>query len=147
MAQTGFEAVAIKRLQQAGHRITVPRVQVARILSRADRPLTAYGVHQEIVANGGRADVVTVYRVLGTLVELGLVHHIGVVDGYMACSLNESHEEDTEHVVCTSCGRVTELPLPHEVAERTAAQLNELGYSHAQTRVEILAVCPACAVE
>lgn len=144
VAQTGFEAGAVERLKQVGHRVTLPRVQVLRTLALAEKPLSAYGIHQEIIASGAKVDVVSVYRTLETLSKLGLVHHIGIVDGFMACRLNDTHEEEAEHIVCTSCGRVTELSLPEEVTQSTNIQLQALGYIPQQTRVEILAVCPDC---
>lgn len=146
VAQTGFEAFAIDKMKRAGHRVTVPRVRVVRTLSQAQRPMTAYGIHQEIVASGGKVDVVSVYRILQALSDLGLVHHIGIVDGYMACRLEDSHEEECEHVVCTECGRVTELSMPSSILDTAQEQLSLLGFAMKQTRVEILAVCPDCAV-
>jgi Fe2+ or Zn2+ uptake regulation protein len=144
VSQSGFEAHAVGRLKQGGFRITLPRVQVVRALSLAERPLSAYGIHQEIIASGARVDVVSVYRILETLSQLGLVHHIGIVDGYMACRLDETHDEEAEHVVCSECGRVTELTMPDGVLRATNGQLVALGYRPKQTRVEILAVCPEC---
>lgn len=144
VAQTGFESVAIAAMRRAGLRLTAPRVQVARALDQSERPLSAYGIHQEIIACGGKVDVVTVYRILQTMNELGLVHHIGIVDGYMACRLAETHTEESEHVVCASCGKVTELTVPEPVISSTREQIAVLGYRQQQTRVEILAVCPDC---
>jgi len=111
----------------------------------AEKPLSAYGIHQEIVASGAKVDVVSVYRTLETLSKMSLVHHIGIVDGYMACRFDDTHEEEAQHVVCTECGKVTELELPPAVTDMTNRQLKDLGYVPRQTRVEILAVCPSCA--
>lgn len=106
--------------------------------------MSAYGIHQEIVASGARIDVVSVYRILETLNKLGLIHHIGIVDGFMACRMDDVHQEDAEHVVCDNCGKVAELSLPPSVLNDTTLQLKALGYSVRQTRVEILALCPDC---
>lgn len=106
--------------------------------------MTAYGIHQEIVASGAKVDVVSVYRILETLSKLGLVHHIGIVDGFMACRMEDAHQEEAEHVVCETCGRVTELVMPPIVITETNEQLKQLGFEVRQTRVEILAVCPDC---
>lgn len=144
VSQSGFEAYAVERLKQSGFRITLPRVQVVRALALAERPLSAYGIHQEIIASAGRVDVVSVYRILETLSRLGLIHHIGIVDGFMACRFDDTHEEEAEHVVCSECGKVTELPMPESVMNATHGQLVALGYRPKQTRVEILAVCPEC---
>ncbi|MCW5937193.1 MAG: transcriptional repressor [Fimbriimonadaceae bacterium] len=136
--------MAIDRLKYHGFRITMPRIQVIRTLARVERPLSAYGIHEEIVTNGGRIDVVSVYRILATLVEVGLVHHIGIVDGYIACRFEEEHPSQSQHVVCRVCGKVVELPLPSLISEETDKQLADIGFTNGITRVEILADCPDC---
>ncbi len=146
VSQTGFEAQAIQRLHQHGHRVTGPRVRVIRTLSQSPRPLSAYGIHQEIIASGGKIDVVSVYRILQTLSELGLIHHIGIADGYVACSLDDTHSEDCEHLVCKICGDVTELPLPTEISDAVSNQISAEGFLIQQTKLEILAICPNCSL-
>lgn len=145
VSPVGFEAQAVERMKHAGHRVTIPRIRVIRTLSLSEIPMSAYRIHQEIIATGGKVDVVSVYRILQTLSELGLIHHIGIVDGYMACRLDEHHEEESEHVVCTECGKVTELTLPEIILSTTMSQLALLGFTAKQTRVEILGTCPNCA--
>ncbi|MBS1713282.1 MAG: transcriptional repressor [Armatimonadetes bacterium] len=144
LPQTGFAGQAVALLQRHRLRITAPRLQVVRVLAKAETPLTPYGVHQEIVASGGKTDVVSVYRALDTLTGLGLVHHVGVVNGYVACRLEETHGDQAEHVVCSKCGKVRELTIPDEVLEATRRQLAELGLEAIETRLEILADCGDC---
>lgn len=144
ISQTGFEADAIREMKQSGLRITLPRVQVVRILTLADRPLSAYQIHQEIVANGAKVDVVSVYRILETLLKLNLIHHIGLTNGYMACRLEDAHESEAEHIVCSECGKVTELQMPATILQETMSQLVNLGYSLIQARLEVLATCRTC---
>ena len=60
----------------------MPRVQVIRTLGNSKKSLSAYEVHERIIQAGGKIDVVSVYRILSTLEEIGLIYHIGLVDGY-----------------------------------------------------------------
>lgn len=143
-SQTGFEADAIVRLKQAGYRTTLPRVQVLRVLALSDKPMSAYKIHQEIVAHGARVDVVSVYRTIEILSKLHLVHHVGIADGYTPCRLDDCHETDSQHVVCGECGIVTELAMPPQIPMIAGSQLHELGYKLGHTRVEILATCRDC---
>ncbi len=119
----------------------MPRVQVVRALSRVERPLSAYGIHEEILSSGGRIDVVSVYRILATLVDIGLAHHVGLADGYVACRFTDTHPGGTEHVVCKDCDKVVELPLPASIHDEIKRQLDELGYELITTKVEVLATC------
>ncbi|MDZ7620600.1 MAG: transcriptional repressor, partial [Patescibacteria group bacterium] len=85
------------------------------VLRRGDHP-TADAVYEAVQASIPQLSRTTVYRVLDTLVEMGLirrVHQAGVArfDG----NVNHHH-----HLVCTTCGKiidveelaVEELPLP-----------------------------------
>lgn len=131
-------------MKQNGLRVTMPRVQVLRALDESDRALSAYDIHGRILNGGGRIDVVSVYRILSTLVELGLAHHIGIVDGYIACRMQHEHQDQTEHIVCQKCGQVQEVAVPEEALHAAQTQLQFLGFSPSNIKVEILGNCQAC---
>ena len=78
-----FEDRSLKELRQAGYRITMPRVQVIRALADSPKALSAYAIHEKIISSGGKIDVVSVYRILNTLQEVGLIHHIGDVTQFV----------------------------------------------------------------
>ena len=80
-----FERHALDYLREVGLRITTPRIAVIRALSRSDAALNAYEVHAAILASGRKVDVVSVYRILALLRDIGLVHQLALVDGYAAC--------------------------------------------------------------
>lgn len=141
---TDFEVFALSKLKEAGHRITMPRQSVVRVLALAGRPLTPNGIHAEVAALGGKLDVVSVYRILSTLQSLGLVHHIGSVDAYSPCRLDEDHEHGCEHLICTSCGRVEELPVSQTSSDEVEAQSGRAGFAVKTIRVEVLGTCTDC---
>src|SRR5688572_18657621 len=64
-----YEERSLKELRGAGYRITMPRVQVIRALGDTTQALSAYAIHEKILAGGGKIDVVSVYRILATLQE------------------------------------------------------------------------------
>jgi len=138
-----FETRAVQALREGGLRITSPRLHVIRKLSQSSTALTANQIHDQILADGDQVDLVTVYRILSTLMELHLVHHIGVVDAYTACDL-ESHGNNTEHLICTKCGSVQELDAPGQALEATRAQLQTLGFNPDQIKIEITGECQKC---
>ncbi|MBS1709746.1 MAG: transcriptional repressor [Armatimonadetes bacterium] len=142
-----YEGFALSKLKEAGHRITMPRLAVVRVLARSERPLTPNGIHSEIAATGGKIDVVSVYRILSTLSSLGLVHHIGSVDAYSACQLDTGHGHGCEHLICTSCGRVEELPVADASSIAVTDQSDKAGFSVQAIRVEVLGTCPECQAE
>src|SRR5438105_2427329 len=81
-----FVGRALERLKALGMRLTGPRRMVVRVLAERRKPLGAYQIRDQVLAAGGKIDVVSVYRILAGLVEAGLAHRIGSVDGYLACS-------------------------------------------------------------
>ncbi len=141
---SSFEKRALDRLREAGFRITMPRVQVIRALAASDRALSAHAIHEWVEQAGGRMDIVSVYRTLSTLVETHLVHHIGIVDGYLACGVEDHHDALTEHLVCRSCGKVTELEVPDGLAAATELNLKDTGFRAQEIKIEVLGVCSAC---
>ncbi len=139
-----FEDTALAAMRKAHLRVTMPRVQVIRMLARADRPLSPYAIHEGILAEGGRIDVVSVYRILAAMQELDLVHHIGSVNGYQACGIEGHAEAETEHLICTTCGRVTEAHVPNASSDALLGQMKELNFVAETIKVEVLGQCGDC---
>ncbi len=140
-----FLESAVRRLRAHSLRVTAPRVRVLRVLAEADQPLSAYRIHDQILEESGRVDVVSVYRTLSALAAIGLVHHIGTVDGYLPCRLEHRHDEEVEHLICTSCGKVTEVPLSSSASLAAHHQLEEIGFKPSTLRIEVVGLCGDCA--
>jgi Fe2+ or Zn2+ uptake regulation protein len=123
-----FTDMALARMKEAGLRITMPRVQVIRAIAGSHKAQTVQHIYERIVTDGGRTDLVSVYRTLQTLIQLHLVHHIGSVDGFHPCR---------------SCGNVEEI-----CSHRHGQNLDELGplgdFVPESYRIEVLGTCGAC---
>lgn len=139
-----YEATALSRLKELGLRVTGPRRLVLRALAASRRPLGAYQIKEKVAEHGGKVDVVSVYRILSGLTEVGLVHHIGSVDGYLACSGMHTGAHQTEHLICTKCGCVEEIPIPSSAISEIGVSAARIGFSPSQTRVEVLGICSHC---
>lgn len=140
-----FEETALNVLRERGFRITMTRIQVIRALAESNRALTAYSIHERISKSGGRIDVVSVYRILSTLQEVGLVHRIGIVDGYYACRASDAEHHNAEHLVCSTCGCVTELMPPKASVDALLAVAKSQGFETSEIRMELLGTCAHCA--
>jgi Fe2+ or Zn2+ uptake regulation protein len=139
-----FEEHVMAGLREAGLRITMTRIQVIRELAMSHRALTVTDIHRGILAAGGRIDIVSVYRILTTLQELGMVHRIGIVDGYLACRESGDHGEAQEHFVCSACGCVAERMVDSSAMETFQAQSQDMGFTIETVKVEILGTCSHC---
>ena len=86
----------------------------------------------------GRA---TVFRALDLLTELGLLERLSMPSGeqaYVPCEPAHHH-----HVVCSSCGRSTDIGDPSLVA--TLAEIERAtGYAIERHRLELYGRCPRC---
>jgi len=132
-----YEEHALTELKNAGYRITMPRVQVIRALSDSEIALSAYAIHEKIVTTGGKIDVVSVYRILSTLQEVGLIHHIGIVDGYFPARTTKPDATATEVVVDVDTDKVRELTLPSEIIAAIDKQAKAQGFEAHLLKVEI----------
>jgi Fe2+ or Zn2+ uptake regulation protein len=132
-----YEEHSLRELRAAGYRITMPRVQVIRALADTNKALSAYAIHEKIISGGGKIDVVSVYRILSTLQEVGLIHHIGVVDGYFPCRMGDGHGRRSEVIVDEGSGDVMELRLPEGVIDLIEQQAQQQGFEVTSLKVEI----------
>lgn len=139
-----FEDLAVEELRAQGFRVTGPRIQVIRALAETHSALSPAAIHERIAGSGGRIDAVSVYRILSTLQRVGLVHHIGIVDGYYACRASGTGEHAAVHLVCGSCGCVTELAVPKRAREELAGKSETAGFASTELRVEMLGTCGHC---
>jgi Fur family transcriptional regulator, ferric uptake regulator len=88
--------------------VTRAREQIAAILKREQRFLSAAEVHQLLERNGARVALSTVYRNLEHLQKKGEVTARSEPDGetrYMPCEPKHHHH----HAICNRCGRVIDV--------------------------------------
>lgn len=103
-------------LRGLGLRSTRPRLLVLSALELEGRPMSPRELASLLE---GTMDRVTVYRVLGSLKEAGLLHRVRGTDGVLRFSLNFSGPGRCEgghaHFLCELCGRMfclEEVPIP-----------------------------------
>lgn len=139
-----YESSAVERLKAQGLRVTNPRRRVLRTLAATRRPLGAYQIRDRVLEAGERIDVVSVYRILAALVEVGLAHHIGAVDGYLACWSRHSGIHQTQHLICDRCGCVEEVSVPSSALAEIGVASSRMGFLSDLTRVEVTGTCSHC---
>lgn len=125
MAPAAFESHAIAVLREEGMRITAPRIEVVRALAATDRALTVYGIHEAVRERGRRIDVVSVYRIIACLRRLGLVAHVGMLDGYVPRRFVPVSGQITALLVDVDSRRVREIDCGPELARLLSQSLGE----------------------
>lgn len=92
-------------LKQAGLKITPHRLAVYAFLVLNHTPLLVKYIHEKLKKTA--IDQVTVYRVLRSFVEKGLVKQIDLGDGQAYFELVDEH--DHHHVVCQKCKKIADF--------------------------------------
>lgn len=134
-------AAIVEALEGAGYRLTSPRRALAGLIAARDGHFTAEGLLGESRRRRLGVTRATVFRSLDVLAALGLVERLDLPSGghaFVACEPAHHH-----HVVCSSCGRSTEVE--DDGLEALAAQIGrQTGYRVDTHRLELFGLCPAC---
>lgn len=138
-----LEERALRRLREHNFRVTMSRIQVIRVLAESRTPLTAYRIQEAVLSRGGRIDVVSVYRILSLMTQIGLAHHVGIVGGYIACRMEREHDNQL-HLVCEDCGQIEEHGLSEQARLAVESHLKTRGARSKTITVEVLGRCATC---
>lgn len=141
-----IEAQLMRALEDAGYRLTEPRLQLIRaVADQSERPFTSEALYDELKKTGlGRA---TVFRTLKLLQDLGVLSRLHLFDGcqhyiVMPHDVHRDHSHQ-DRLICRECGRVAYLddcPMSESIA-RIAEQS---GYHIESHHLDILGLCGHC---
>ncbi|HMQ02079.1 MAG TPA: transcriptional repressor [Candidatus Doudnabacteria bacterium] len=92
-------------LQDAGLKITKPRLAILAILKNSKLPLTAQEIHAK--ASKFNIDQATVYRNLETLSAIDLVRLVNFQHDHNHYEL--ATDEHHHHAICEQCGKVVDI--------------------------------------
>jgi Fur family zinc uptake transcriptional regulator len=117
---------------------------VFETLQKADGPLSAYTILDELREDGFRAPL-QVYRALDKLVATGLVHRLESLNAFVACD----HPEGDPHgaiafAICGDCGRVDEF-ADDEILTRLGNWARSEAFRLDKTIIELRGTCSDCA--
>lgn len=106
-----MKANVTDEIRAAGKRMTRTRQAVLSALETSKYPLNATELYTQLKKQKIAIDLVTVYRNLATLKELGLVTQLELPqEGQFRYEMNEGREHH-HHIRCKSCGRIVDLLL------------------------------------
>jgi Fe2+ or Zn2+ uptake regulation protein len=127
--ENNLQADWLSRLQESGYRLTIPMRVIVEILVSGQRALSPIDVYDLGRKEYPRLGLVTVYRTLEKLEELGLVQRVHQPQGcHMYLRANCGHEH---LLVCTACGQVETFrgddltALIEGISERNGFQVKE----------------------
>jgi Fur family ferric uptake transcriptional regulator len=135
-------ARALEQLHARGLRVTEPRKAMLSILTKEHGPFSAEELHHQLKGRG--CDVVTVYRSLQAMEEIGVLRRCDFGDGTYRYEINHG-EHHHHHIVCRSC-RSVEV-LDQCVVGKLERIARDMGYADLSHTLEIFGTCPKCAVK
>lgn len=102
----GFKAL----LRENNLKVTQPRLRVLEIISEKDTAISQPELEKML---GKETDRVTLYRILASFEEKGILHKVFDLHGtatYATCSQDctaHKHEDQHIHFICSNCNSVT----------------------------------------
>lgn len=119
----------VSALQEAGFRVTMPRVAICDYLARVKTHPTALQIFEALRKEYVSLSLTTVYATLDTLAHLGLIAAFGGVGDDQV-----HYEPDPKphvNLVCDSCHQIVDLDIPQldsiesEIESRIAGKVRE----------------------
>ena len=130
-------------IRAAGKRMTRTRQAVLSVLEGARYPLSPTELYAQLQERNVAIDLVTVYRNLATLKELGLVTQLELhQEGQFRYEIKEGREHH-HHIRCKSCGRIVDLLLC-PLKKLTALIEQETRFVVGDHSLEFSGWCPKC---
>ena len=112
-------------LKNMGLKATFPRLKILELFEKStQRHMTAEDVYRMLIAEHMDIGLATIYRVLTQFEQAGILVRHHFESGKAVYELDEGAHHD--HMVCMSCGRVTEFFSPEieELQNKIAEQHN-----------------------
>jgi Fe2+ or Zn2+ uptake regulation protein len=138
-----LELTIKKGLRATGRRMTRTRQAVLGLLEETRQPLCATEIFAQLHQKKVSIDLVTVYRTLHVLKELGLVVQLDLhQEGLSRYELKEGRKHH-HHIRCQACGHIADLllcPL-RKVTKLIERQTQFIVDDHT---LEFTGLCPEC---
>jgi Fur family ferric uptake transcriptional regulator len=138
-----LEPTIKKGLRETGRRMTRTRQAVLGLLEKTRQPLSANEISDRLHQEKVSIDLVTVYRTLHVLKELGLVVQLDLhQEGLSRYELKEGRKHH-HHIRCQMCGHIVDLLLcPLKKATKLIERQTQFIVD--EHTLEFTGLCPEC---
>jgi Fur family ferric uptake transcriptional regulator len=130
-------------LRDQGLPVTQQREAIADVVFAATRQLSVEDIEQKLREGGERIGKATIYRTLEMLVKSGLVEEHDFGEGFKRYEHLFGHKPMREHLICTECGRVSDIHSP-ELVRMQEDVARRHGFQAARYRLQIYGLCADC---
>ena len=136
------EKKIVALLRQQGYKLTPQRRAVLDVIARSQGHLTPAALYERVHQRYAGIGLVTVYRTLSLLDQLGLICQVHAGDNCRSYLLRRPSEHH-HHLICSSCGMVVDFadcdlaPMTERISRKTGFEID----SHL---VELVGRCQEC---
>jgi Fe2+ or Zn2+ uptake regulation protein len=131
----------LESLQESGYRLTAPRRAIVTIIANSSRALDAIEIFDLGRGKHPRLGLVTVYRTLEKLEQLGLVQRVHQPDG---CNMYLRAPKGHEHLLlCKSCGQI-EYFSGDDLSKLIEETSQKSGYQIQEHWLQLFGLCTTC---
>ncbi len=128
-------------LKGLGSKITPGRVKILEVLGKEPKPLTIEELQKKV---GKGINEVTLYRNLELLADAGIVERSDLRHGHAHYELVVGRPHH-HHIVCTNCGYVEDIELPHPTVSTKEALKRSKGFASVKDySLEFFGLCKKC---
>jgi Fur family ferric uptake transcriptional regulator len=132
----------VNSIRTAGFRLTRPRMAVINVFAEAHGMHRPEQVHALARREYPSLGLVTVYRTLALLEQLGHLTRLHFENGCSAFARTDlAHGH---HLVCRLCHQVVEFPGDESVMDMLALIARQTGFLIEDHMLELFGVCPEC---
>ena len=128
-------------LAQSGCRVTAPRRAIVETILSSSKALSPIEIFDISRRHYPQLGLVTVYRTLEKLEELGLISHVHEGEGcHMVLRAAQGHEH---LLICSGCGK-SEYFSGDDLSSLENQVRNRTGYTIDDHWLQFSGLCPAC---
>jgi Fur family ferric uptake transcriptional regulator len=129
-------------MRRRGFKLTPQRRAILHVIKSSPDHLTPAAIHEAVNREAPGIGLVTIYRTLNILAELGLIceiHTAGQGRSYLLRRPKEHHH----HLVCSGCGKVVDF-TGCDLGRMEARLARDTGFTIEAHLLEFLGLCPRC---
>jgi Fur family ferric uptake transcriptional regulator len=130
-------------LRDRGLPVTQQREAIAEVVFGSTGHLSVDEIESQLRDRGERIGKATIYRTLEMLVKSGLVEEHDFGEGFKRYEHLFGQKPVREHLVCTECGKVTEIHST-ELVRVQEDEARRHGFQAARYRLQIYGLCASC---
>jgi len=132
----------LTQLQSNGYRLTTARKAVVETVAQTESALNPLTVYEQAKSAYPSLGLVTVYRTLEKLEELGLIQRVHQPDG---CNAYLPHPNGHQHlIICQECGKAEYFDGKEDMDAFFDQVAGECGYTVSEHWLQLFGTCSEC---